>query len=154
MQRTLFILLLIIFSACQSPRMNSSSIQPDAEMNDLAVYALSLSGTPYKYGGTSPESGFDCSGFVGYVFKHSLGKSLPRTTEEISRVGARQNSEWLKPGDLVFYDTMNRSYSHVGIYLGDGQFIHSPSKGKSVTVVNMNEPYWRQRYNGARRIRP
>lgn len=123
-------------------------------MGDLTEYALSLAGTPYKYGGTSPDSGFDCSGFVAHVFKHTLGKSLPRSSHEISRVGVAQKYEALKPGDLVFYNTLNKSYSHVGIYLGDGQFIHSPSSGKSVSVVNMNETYWRKRYNGARRIRP
>jgi cell wall-associated NlpC family hydrolase len=123
-------------------------------MNNLTGYALSLTGTPYKYGGTSPDSGFDCSGFVGHVFKHSLGKSLPRSSHEISRVGIAQKYDALKPGDLVFYNTLNKSYSHVGIYLGDGQFIHAPSSGKSVSVVNMNEAYWRSRYNGARRIRP
>lgn len=123
-------------------------------MNELAVYALSLSGTPYKYGGSSPETGFDCSGFVGHVFKQSLGKSLPRNTEEISRFGKAQHLERLMPGDLVFYNTLNKDYSHVGIYLGEGKFVHSPSSGKSVTTVNMNEPYWRSRYNGARRITP
>jgi cell wall-associated NlpC family hydrolase len=83
-----------------------------------------------------------------------LGESLPRSTAEISRRGVKLDEDSLLPGDLVFYNTLNRSYSHVGIYLGDGQFIHSPSTGKSVTVVNMNESYWRKRYNGARRIKP
>jgi cell wall-associated NlpC family hydrolase len=123
-------------------------------MNGLTEYALSLTGTPYKYGGTSPDSGFDCSGFVGHVFKHSMGKTLPRSSDEISRVGVAQKSGSLRPGDLVFYNTLNRTFSHVGIYLGDGQFIHSPSSGKVVAVVNMSEPYWQKRYNGARRIRP
>lgn len=122
-------------------------------MNDLTEYAVSLIGTPYKYGGTSPDSGFDCSGFVEHVFKHSLGKALPHNSKAISRVGVVLKSE-LQPGDLVFYNTLNKSYSHVGIYLGDGQFIHSPSRGKLVSIVNMNESYWQQRYNGARRIRP
>ncbi len=146
--------MLLIFSACQSPRQNHSSIQPDPAMNELALYALSLEGTPYKYGGNSPETGFDCSGFVNYVFKQSLGKTLPRSTQQISKVGVSQSEEWLRPGDLVFYNTQHRRYSHVGIYLGDGQFIHSPSTGKTVSVVNMNEPYWQDRYSGARRIRP
>jgi cell wall-associated NlpC family hydrolase len=123
-------------------------------MNELTEYALSLTGTPYKYGGTSPDSGFDCSGFVGHVFKHTMGKTLPRSSDEISRVGVIQKAGSLRPGDLVFYNTLNKTFSHVGIYLGDGQFIHSPSSGKVVAVVNMSEPYWQKRYNGARRIRP
>lgn len=146
--------LLFFLSACQSSRVHSSSNVPDPAMNDLAVYALSLEGTPYKYGGNTPDSGFDCSGFVGYVFKHSLGKTLPRTAEQISRVGDKTDEEDLQPGDLVFFNTLHHKYSHVGIYLGDGQFIHSPGTGKAVTVVNMNESYWRERYNGARRLNP
>ena len=154
MLKLLPILLLVFFSACKSTRVHSTSSEPNPALNDLVVYAISLEGTPYKYGGTSPATGFDCSGFVGHVFKQSLGKTLPRSTEEISRVGSKKDSDELQVGDLVFYNTLNRRYSHVGIYLGDGQFIHSPSTGKSVTVVNMNEPYWRKRYNGARRINP
>jgi cell wall-associated NlpC family hydrolase len=118
------------------------------------MYALSLDGIPYKYGGTSPETGFDCSGFVRYVYKKSIGLSLPRVTEDISEVGTEEDLDELRPGDLVFYNTMHKRYSHVGIYLGDGQFVHSPSTGKSVTVANMNDSYWRKRYNGARRINP
>jgi cell wall-associated NlpC family hydrolase len=154
MLKFLPILLLLFFSACKSTRVHSTSYEPNPVLNELAVYAISLEGTPYKYGGTSPDTGFDCSGFVGHVFKQSLGKSLPRSSEEISRVGTEQDSEELQPGDLVFFNTLNKSYSHVGIYLGDGQFIHSPSTGKSVTVVNINDSYWRKRYNGARRIKP
>ncbi len=154
MQKFLFLVFLLLLSACQSPRIGSKAYEENPVMNDLAVYALSLDGIPYKYGGTSPESGFDCSGFVGHVFKQSLGKSLPRTTAEISRVGIELDLDELRPGDLVFYNTLNKRNSHMGIYLGEGKFIHSPSTGKSVTIVNMNERYWRKRYNGARRINP
>lgn len=174
MHKFLLVLFLILLSACQSARPSNSSHQsdsavndlavsdsavndqpaPDSALNDMALYALSLTGTRYKYGGTSPDSGFDCSGFVGHVFKHSLGKSLPRSSAEMSRVGVKQDYEMLRPGDLVFYNTLKKKYSHVGIYLGDGQFIHSPSKGKSVSIVNMNDSYYRKRYNGARRIMP
>ena len=153
MKKHLLLVLLILLSACQSTRSGQSSQQSAADMNELTAYALSLTGTPYKYGGTSPETGFDCSGFVSHVFKEKLGKSLPRSSEEISRIGVAQKSTLLQPGDLVFYNTLNKSFSHVGIYLGDRQFVHAPSKGKVVTTVNMDEPYWRKRYNGARRIR-
>lgn len=154
MKKLLVLAILLCFSACKSTRVNGTSYQPDPALNDLAVYAISLEGTPYKFGGTSPNTGFDCSGFVGHVFRQSLGKTLPRSSEEISRVGREQESDELQPGDLVFFNTLNRSYSHVGIYLGDGQFIHSPSTGKSVSIANMNESYWRKRYNGARRVGP
>lgn len=159
MQKLLPLLLFMFLCACQSTHANTS-YQPDVSdtsdvaMNDLTEYALSLTGTPYRYGGTSPESGFDCSGFVGHVFKHSLDKSLPRSSNEISHVGVAEKSGMLMPGDLVFYNTLHKANSHVGIYLGDGQFIHSPGRGKAVSVANMNESYWRKRYNGARRISP
>lgn len=151
MQKLPILLLLFLLSACQSTR---ASHAPESSMSDLTEYALSLSGTPYKYGGTSPDSGFDCSGFVGHVYRQKLGKSLPRSSREISRIGVALKPDALRPGDLVFYNTLNKSYSHVGIYLGDEQFIHSPSSGKSVSIVNMKETYWRKRYNGARRIKP
>jgi len=154
MQKLLPFLLFMFLSACQSTHPNNSSYQSDVAMSDLTEYALSLTGTPYKYGGTSPDSGFDCSGFVGHVFKHSLDKSLPRSSDEISHVGVAQKLAMLRPGDLVFYNTLHKINSHVGIYLGDGQFVHSPGSGKAVSVANMNEAYWRKRYNGARRIRP
>jgi cell wall-associated NlpC family hydrolase len=154
MQKFLVFFLFIFLSACQSTHPNDSPYQADLAMNDLTEYALSLTGTPYRYGGTSPDSGFDCSGFVGHVFKHSLDKSLPRSSDEISHVGVAEQAGMLRPGDLVFYNTLHKTNSHVGIYLGDGQFVHSPGRGKAVSVANMNETYWRKRYNGARRIRP
>lgn len=132
-----------------SPAMDSA-----ADMNDVAVYALSLSDTPYRYGGNTPESGFDCSGFVRHVYKQTLGMSLPRTSREISRQGSALSQSHLQPGDLVFYNTLNQSYSHVGIYLGEGKFVHSPRAGSSVRIENMNEKYWATRYNGARRLSP
>jgi cell wall-associated NlpC family hydrolase len=154
MDKFVFSFLILLVSACQSPRVHGNNYPSDPVMNDLAMYALSLDGIPYKYGGTSPETGFDCSGFVRYVYKKSIGLSLPRVTEDISEVGTEEDLDELRPGDLVFYNTMHKRYSHVGIYLGDGQFVHSPSTGKSVTVANMNDSYWRKRYNGARRINP
>jgi cell wall-associated NlpC family hydrolase len=148
------ILFLLLVTACQSNPHHRASRQTGSGTNDVTEYALSLQGIPYKYGGTSPDSGFDCSGFVGHVYKHTLGKTLPRSSEDISRTDGAQKVDVLRPGDLVFYNTLHKSYSHVGIYLGDGQFIHSPSSGKTVSIVNMDEEYWSKRYNGARRIRP
>ncbi len=126
--------------------------QAEEALNDLAFYAFSLAGTPYKYGGSSPQTGFDCSGFVGYVFRQTLGIDLPRSTHEINTLGEHIEADQLRPGDLVFYNTMRRSFSHVGIYLGDHQFIHSPSSGGGIRVEKTDERYWMKRYNGARRI--
>lgn len=119
---------------------------------DIAMTAMSLIGTPYRYGGNSPLTGLDCSGFVKYVYKETLDTNLPRTAAEMSRVGQPVSQNDLQPGDLVFYNTMRRSNSHVGIYLGDGRFIHSPRTGQRVRINSMDESYWRGRFNGARRI--
>lgn len=117
-----------------------------------ASYARSLIGAPYKFGGNSPKTGFDCSGFVGHVFKRTLDISLPRTTQQMSRQGKEVRFTQLREGDLVFFDTNRRSFSHVGIYLGDDRFIHAPSSGGHVRIEDMKKDYWRKHYNGARRI--
>jgi cell wall-associated NlpC family hydrolase len=123
-------------------------------MSNLISYAKTLLNTPYKFGGNSPESGFDCSGFVRYVYKKSVGWLLPHSSSEISHEGEKLQASDLAPGDLVFYNTRHKPFSHVGIYIGDNKFIHSPSEGRSIEVINMREKYWRTRYNGARRILP
>jgi cell wall-associated NlpC family hydrolase len=120
--------------------------------SQLAVQAVSMLGIHYKYGGTSPENGMDCSGLVRYVFKEAWGTNLPRTSAEISHVGQRVEPNKLQPGDLVFYNTLRRGFSHVGIYLGDNKFIHSPSAGGQVRIESMDLSYWKRRFNGARRI--
>jgi len=120
--------------------------------SELAVQALSMLGINYRYGGNSPETGLDCSGLVRYVFKEAWGTDLPRTSAEISRVGEKVEKVDLQPGDLVFYNTLRRGFSHVGIYLGDKKFIHSPSAGGQVRIEDMDVAYWKKRFNGARRI--
>ena len=118
----------------------------------LAIQAMSLVGINYRRGGSSPENGMDCSGLVRYVFKEAQGKDLPRTSAEISKLGESVDKQDLQPGDLVFFNTLRRAFSHVGIYLGDNKFIHAPSSGGAVRIDNMDLSYWRARFNGARRI--
>ena len=120
--------------------------------SELALNAMGLIGIRYRMGGNTPESGLDCSGMVRYVFQQAWGKTLPRTAEEISRVGAQVEAHELQPGDLVFYNTLRRGFSHVGIYLGDNKFIHSPSSGGQVRIESMEIGYWKSRFSGARRI--
>jgi cell wall-associated NlpC family hydrolase len=120
--------------------------------SELAMQAVSMLGIHYQRGGNTPESGLDCSGLVRYVFKEAWGTILPRTAEEISRVGKQVDNPDMQPGDLVFYNTLKRGFSHVGIYLGDNKFIHSPSAGGQVRIESMDLSYWKQRFNGARRI--
>lgn len=120
--------------------------------SDLAIRAMGMVGIRYKYGGNTPEHGLDCSGLVRYVFMQAWGAELPRTSEEISRVGETVDKNDLRPGDLVFYNTLRRGFSHVGIYLGDNKFVHSPSAGSSIRIESMDLNYWKKRFNGARRI--
>lgn len=129
-------------------RLDSSS-DPGAE---VAKRAMSLIGVRYKYGGSSPESGMDCSGLVRYVFNQTWGMDLPRTSDEISRVGRHIEMRDLQPGDLVFYNTLRRRFSHVGIYVGDNKFVHAPTAGGQVRVESMDLSYWKKRFDGARRI--
>jgi cell wall-associated NlpC family hydrolase len=148
--------MLLLLGACSSAPVRQHTIQyniSDDQMNELVMYAVSLADTPYHYGGNSASSGFDCSGFVGHVYRHSLDISMPRTSREISRIGKPISQSELSPGDLVFYNTQNASFSHVGIYIGDGKFVHSPRTGESVRTEQMQLRYWQTRYDGARRIR-
>jgi len=119
---------------------------------DLVLKGLELVGINYRRGGTDPDSGLDCSGFVQLVFKDAIGLLLPRTAKEQSEIGSAIDKKELKPGDLVFFNTMRRAFSHVGIYLGDNHFMHSPRTGAEVRVEDMSQGYWVKRYNGARRI--
>ncbi|HSY27608.1 MAG TPA: C40 family peptidase [Burkholderiaceae bacterium] len=123
-----------------------------SKAGDVVVGALNMIGVRYRWGGNTPDSGLDCSGFVRYVFQDTLGMTLPRRAEEMSRVGEKVRVSELKPGDLVFFNTMRRSFSHVGIYIGDNKFVHSPSTGSTIRVDDMDNSYWEKRYTGARRV--
>ena len=120
--------------------------------SSVALQALAHLGTPYRTSGLSPQTGFDCSGLVAYVYREGVGMALPRNTFDLSRMGEPVERAALRPGDLVFYDTQRRAFSHVGIYLGEERFIHAPSSGGEVRVENLRADYWVRRYNGARRI--
>ena len=120
--------------------------------SELVVNAMGFLGVPYKRGGNTVETGFDCSGFVRAMYEQSIGLILPRRSEQ--QAAATQNIEKseLKPGDLVFFNTLKRTFSHVGIYVGEGRFIHSPKPGAEVRVENMGGSYWASRFDGARRV--
>ena len=135
-----------------SPEPPNRLHQLSVRTSDLSLQALSMLGIRYKRGGNSPESGLDCSGLGGYVFKEVLGMDLPRTSAELSNVGTPVEPSDLQPGDLVFYNTVRRSFSHVGIYLGDNKFIHAPTSGGKVRIETTEVGYWKSRFNGARRI--
>ena len=123
-----------------------------AKANAVLIRAISLVGTPYKWGGNSPEGGFDCSGLVGYVYRDMLDMRLPRTTSELIQLqGPRIRPEQLVGGDLVFFGSGGK-VSHVGIYVGEGRFVHAPSSGGTVRLDRLDGPWWRDHYSGARRL--
>ena len=120
--------------------------------SDLVVQAMGLLGVPYRRGGANENTGFDCSGFVRHLYEQSIGLVLPRRADEQAKATESIDRNELKPGDLVFFNTMRRTFSHVGIYMGDGKFIHSPHTGAKVRVDDMREAYWNKRFTGARRV--
>ena len=140
---------------------NKSQTQVNAETAPLSwqdkaqevlINALSLTSIQYKYGGSSPATGFDCSGFVRYVFRNAANLSLPPTARAIAQIGKSVKKDDLQPGDLVFFNTLKKAFSHVGIYIGDNKFIHAPSTGKSVQVDSMQNSYWSSHFEGAQRL--
>jgi len=124
--------------------------QPEAATAVL-MRALSLVGTPYRYGGNTPEAGFDCSGLVGYVFRDSLSRALPRTSAALGTAGDGIGLERMATGDLVVFGD-DAVVNHVGIYVGEGRFVHAPSSGGTVRLDRLDGPYWREHLRGARRL--
>jgi cell wall-associated NlpC family hydrolase len=121
--------------------------------NDILFRAIGLVGTPYRYGGNTPQGGFDCSGLVGYVFRDVAGVNLPRTSEDISRIQAinvRRGD--LASGDLVLFNHHGSGVAHVGIYVGAGRFVHAPNEGGTVRLDYLDSAYWKDHFSAAKRI--
>ncbi|MDT4839077.1 NlpC/P60 family protein [compost metagenome] len=127
-------------------------VDPSAGLEEISIQAMSLVGTPYRYGGNTPDAGFDCSGLVRYVVSRAANVNLPRTTEAMGTRGTTLERSEVASGDLVFFNTTGRANSHVGIYVGQNRFVHAPSSGGTVRLEDMGKPYWASRYNGARRV--
>jgi len=142
------------------PAINDAATKPNiAERvrdgaSDMVLTAMNFLGVPYKRGGSSEESGFDCSGFTRHIFETSLGLVLPRKADQQAHAPGLVpvGRDDLKPGDLVFFNTLKRTFSHVGIYVGEGKFIHAPRPGGEVRVEEMSLAYWKKRFTGARRV--
>ena len=167
MHRNIFIIITLIclLSACaadkgESVNLRAADPRPEVQLrtapvgagDSVVLQALSLLGVGYKYAGKIPQTGFDCSGLVRYVYREAQGIELPNTAGELARVGKKIERNALQPGDLVFYNTLRRANSHVGIYLGENRFIHAPSPGSEVRIEDMTLQYWVARFDGARRI--
>ncbi|MFD0740440.1 C40 family peptidase [Lysobacter koreensis] len=123
-----------------------------AAANAVLMRAISLVGTPYRYGGNTPDGGFDCSGLVNYVYRDMLDLRLPRTSRDLAGwQGPRIAPDRLAAADLVFFGSAG-AVSHVGIYVGEGRFVHAPSSGGTVRLDHLDGPYWRDHYSGAKRV--
>jgi len=149
------LLALVIPLGCSTvpPDLPKAATAPVGERRaEALLQALLALGLDYRYGGNSPETGFDCSGLVAHVFREAYGIRLPQNARAQSEYGVRVSLAELRAGDLVFYNTLNRPFSHVGIYLGDGRFVHAPKTGAQVRVEPIRGSYWMQRFDGARRI--
>jgi cell wall-associated NlpC family hydrolase len=135
-----------------SARWDTVPPRDPASANAVLMRAISLVGTPYRYGGNSPEGGFDCSGLIQYVFRDTLGLSLPRTSRDLAAMkGPKIAPERLTTADLVFFGK-GGTVTHVGIYVGEGRFVHAPSTGGTVRLDRLDGPYWRDHYSGAKRV--
>jgi len=158
-------LIVLMLAACSRPHVRppapaasrpatTTHATDTAAANAVLMRAISLIGTPYRWGGNTPESGFDCSGLVNYVFADVLDLNLPRTSRELAAYqGPRIAKHQLATADLVFFGN-GGEVTHVGIYIGDGRFIHAPSSGGTVRLEQLDTRYWTPRYSGARRVLP
>jgi cell wall-associated NlpC family hydrolase len=142
----------VSFTDAATTRVKSAAASALKSAQDLASTALDLIGIRYKWGGNTPETGLDCSGLVRYVFLQVTGVTLPRTAKDMSRLGTEVAVNDLQPGDLVFFNTRRFAFSHVGIYLGDNQFIHAPRRGREVEVATLESKFWKRRFDVARRM--
>jgi len=155
--RSLLLVALLLLAACAhqgGPGHGGHPRAPDSiAANGVLIRAIGLVGTPYRYGGNSPAGGFDCSGLVQFVFRDSAGMRLPRSTRELVAMDAPAVArDFLQPGDLVFFSPGGGSASHIGIYVGEGRFVHAPSSGGTVRLDLLDSEYWRRAYVGARRL--
>ncbi|PRB81305.1 C40 family peptidase [Pseudomonas sp. MYb185] len=159
----LLVLSLAVLAGCASapqsppapayaPMPETPSAAASSYNDDLLFHAFTLVGTPYRWGGNSPEVGFDCSGLINYVFRETAGLSLPRTTAGLSQLPGKAPAKALRPGDLLLFATSGKRVDHAGIYVGDGRFLHAPSTGGKVRIDDLQASYWQRSFNSARRV--
>lgn len=142
--------LALLLSACGTMRAGRERPAASERGNEVALYALGLIDTGYRFGGKNPEAGLDCSGMVSHVFRQAAGYSVNGSAADIARQGQEINRQRLRPGDLIFFNTLNRPLSHVGIYIGDERFVHAPSTNGKVRIDRLDNRYYAQRYEMAR----
>jgi cell wall-associated NlpC family hydrolase len=153
------VLFALLLSACGSvpttPSRNYVAVAQSDKAHDIVVYALGLIDANYRYGGRNPEAGLDCSGMVSHIYEQVTGVRLPHNAARIAQLTRPIARAELRPGDLVFFNTLNRSHSHVGIYVGEGRFVHAPSASSGkVQIARLDDSYFSSRYEGARTLFP
>lgn len=155
----ILLILLVFLSACSTPEPRRNAfisrkpviaLQDESKRSDVVMYAFGLISVDYRFGGNNPESGLDCSGMVSYIYQNSLGLKLPHNAAQIAGLGREINGADMRPGDLVFFNTQNRPFSHVGIYIGDGRFIHAPHTNGKIEVSSLKNRYFAQHFESAR----
>ena len=157
----IFICTLFVLFGCSSsgsksnpPKLTQFKQDTSVGTEDISIAAIGLVGIPYRYGGNNPKGGFDCSGLIGYVYNKSANIKLPRTIKDMSNKGQSLENQAPAPGDIVFFNTTGEKYSHAGIYVGQGRFVHAPSAGGTVRLEYITSPYWAARFTEARRLSP
>lgn len=139
-------------SSLQTPLTSRPAVDASPQAVDVVMTAMSLYDTGYRFGGKNPDAGVDCSGFVSYVFSKAVGYPVTGSAAAIARQGREVGKDDLRPGDLVFFNTLGRPFSHVGIFIGNGEFIHAPSSRGAVRIDRLSNPYYAARFHAARAI--
>lgn len=145
-----FFCLALLLAACGSAPQRPTRPAASAQGNEVALYALGLLDTGYRFGGKNPDAGLDCSGMVSYIYRQAAGLEVSGSAADIARRGREIGRDGMRPGDLVFFNTLNRPFSHVGIYIGDARFVHAPSTNGRVRIDRLDNRYYAQRYQMAR----
>jgi len=140
----------LLLTACGTTPRQQTRPAASEQGNEVALYAMGLIGTGYRFGGKNPQAGLDCSGMVSYIYRNAAGVNVSGSAADIARRGREIPRSGVRPGDLIFFNTMNRSFSHVGIYIGDARFVHAPSTNGRVRIDRLDNRYYAQRYEMTR----
>ncbi len=140
----------LLLTACGTTPRQQTRPAASEQGSEVALYAMGLIGTGYRFGGKNPEAGLDCSGMVSYIYRNAAGVNVSGSAADIARRGREIPRSALRPGDLIFFNTMNRAFSHVGIYIGDARFVHAPSTNGRVRIDRLDNRYYAQRYEMTR----
>lgn len=147
--KSLILLVFLLVAGCGGMPVKQEAPPQANGRDEVVLYALGLMDVDYRFGGRNPSSGMDCSGMVSYIYKHAVGMDLPHNAYRISKISRKIPMSEIRPGDLVFFDTQHRPYSHVGIYIGKGRFVHAPGTDGKIKISNLSSRYFARRLEGA-----